>query len=308
MSLTRRAFMCKALGTACAGAASGFTHAAAKPDFALKYLLGSCLYGYMDLGTIMPQVALTGSGAIDIWPKVHGSQREQLEDMGEERFAALLKRHNVALGCITQYKLGPFNLQDEMRLAARLGCKTMVTGGKGPKGLIGQELKKAVRDFIEALKPTLDTAGETGITVAIENHGNNLIDSPDALKWLVELRPSKHLGVALAPYHLPQDEKMLADLIRALGNHGLTVFYAWQHGKGCMTKMPKEDELQQMPGRGPLDFTPLLAALREIGYTGWTEIFMHATPRGVPILETPKEITAEINLARTYLERCISAP
>jgi sugar phosphate isomerase/epimerase len=190
-----------------------------------------------------------------------------------------------------------------MRLAARLGCKTIVTGGKGPKGLSGEDLKKAVRDFIDALKPTLDTAAETGITVAIENHGNNLIDSPDALKWLVEFRPSKHLAVALAPYHLPQDEQMLADLIRALGNDGLAVFYAWQHGKGCMTKMPKEDELQQMPGRGPLDFRPLLAALREIRYAGWTEIFMHATPRGVPILETPKEITAEINRARDYLEQ-----
>ncbi len=305
MSPTRRDFMCKALGTACAGVANGFTHAAAKPDLALKFLLGSCLYGYMDLGTILPQAALTGAGAIDIWPKVHGSQREQLEDMGEERFAALIKRHNVSLGCITQYKLGPFNLQDEMRLAARLGCKTIVTGGKGPKGLRGDELKKAVIAFIEALKPTLDTAAATGITVAIENHGNNLIDSPDALKWLVELRPSKHLGVALAPYHLPQDEKMLADLIRALGNDGLSVFYAWQHGKGCMTRMPKDDELLQMPGRGTLNFKPLLVALREIDYDGWTEIFMHATPRGVPILETPKDVTAEINRARAYLEKYI---
>jgi len=64
------------------------------------------MYGYTDLGTILPEVAKTGASAIDIWPKVHGSQREQLDDMGEERFAALLTRHHVALGCVTQYKLG----------------------------------------------------------------------------------------------------------------------------------------------------------------------------------------------------------
>jgi len=56
-----------------------------------------------------------------------------------------------------------------------------------------------------------------------------------------------------------------------------------------------------MPGRGDLDFTPLMAALRDIRYTGWTEIFMHPVPRGIPILKTTKAVTAEINRARKYL-------
>ena len=308
MSVTRRTFLSTTAAASCGLLVAGAPQAsaAAKPGFSLKYLLGSCMYGYMDVATIVPEVAKTGATALDIWPKVHGNQREQLADMGEERFAALLKQHGTRLGCITQYKLGPFNLQDELRLAARLGCHTMVTGGVGPKGLTGDALKVAVKAFIEQMKPQLDVAGETGITLAIENHGNNLIESPDALKWLAELRPSKHLGVALAPYHLPQDTKQLADLIRTLGD-GLTVFYAWQHGEGCMTKMPKEKELLQMPGRGSLDFAPLLAALRDIRFSGWTEIFMHPTPRGVPILDTAEAVTAEINRSRAYLETCLAA-
>lgn len=303
MAVTRRDFL-----MAAAGAAGGLAAAqpAAPKGFSLRYLLGSCLYGYMDLGSVVPEVAKTGSAALDIWPKVHGSQREQLDDLGEERFAALLARHGVKLGCITQYRLGPFRLGDELKLAARLGCRTMVTGGEGPKGLSGDALKAAVKAFVEKMKPTLDAAGEQGVTVAIENHGNNLIESPDALKWLVEFRPSRQLGVALAPYHLPQDEKGLADLIRALGE-GLSVFYAWQHGEGCMTRMPKEKELLQLPGRGPLDFKPLLAALRDIRFSGWTEIFMHATPRGTAILELPADVTAEVNRARAYLDQCLAA-
>jgi sugar phosphate isomerase/epimerase len=279
---------------------------AAVPAFSPKYILGSCLYGYMDVATIVPEVAKIGASAIDIWPKVHGNQREQLDEMGEAKFAELLKQHNVKLGCITQYKLGPFKLQDEMRLASRFGCQTMVTGGEGPKGLAGDDLKKAVREFVEKLKPHLEVAAQLGITIAIENHAKNIIESPDSLKWLVEFRPSRHLGVALAPYHLPQDEKLLADLIRSLGD-GIAVFYAWQHGDGCMTKLPKEQELKQMPGRGTLDFKPLLAALRDINYRGWTEIFMHPVPRGVPILDTASAVTAEINLARGYLARCLAA-
>lgn len=274
-------------------------------SFQLRYIVGSCMYGYTSVEEILLQVRKTAATAIDIWPKVHGNQREQLSELGEEKFAALLKTHNVSLGCITQYQLGPFGLQNEMRLAQRLKCRTIVTGGRGPKGVVGAELKKAVASFIEQMKPHLEVAGETGVTIAIENHGNNLFDSPDSLKWLSELRPSKHLGIALAPYHLTQDEELISNLIRDLGE-SIVMFYAWQHGMGCHTKLPKEQELLQMPGRGTLDFQPILSALRDIKYRGWTEIFMHPVPRGIPILETTREVTAEINKSREYLEKLLS--
>jgi sugar phosphate isomerase/epimerase len=104
----------------------------------------------------------------------------------------------------------------------------------------------------------------------------------------------------LAPYHLPQDAKILSQLIEDLGPK-LVHFYAWQYGEGCVKPMPKPLELKQMPGRGPLDFRPLSAALAKIGYAGWTEIFMHPTPRGIPILPTLAQVTAEVNRAREYL-------
>ena len=300
-TFSRRDFQASVAAAAISGCLASQPLEASETEFQLNYLLGSCMYGYLYVGEIFPEVKKTGATAIDIWPKVHGNQREQLDGLGEEKFAQMLKDHGISLGCITQYKLGPFGLQDEMRLAHRLGCHTMVTGGRGPKGVTGNELKTEVGKFVEAMKPHLDVAAENGVTVAIENHGNNLIQSPDSLKWLAELGPD-HLGIALAPYHLPQEPELLADLIRQLGP-SLKVFYAWQHGMGCMTRLPKEQELLQMPGRGDLDFGPILAALKSIQYQGWTEIFMHPVPRGIPILETPAEITREINTARDYLEK-----
>jgi sugar phosphate isomerase/epimerase len=187
-----------------------------------------------------------------------------------------------------------------------LGCRLIVTGAVGPTGLTGAELRGAVAAFIEKLKPHLELAAKTGVTIAIENHANSLIESPDSLKWLAELRPSKHLAIALAPYHLPQEEKLLADLIRTLGG-SIQMFYAWQHGASSLKKLPKQQELLQMPGRGPLDFTPLLAALSDTGYQGWTSIFMHPLPRGIPILSNTAAVTAEINRSRGYLERCLKA-
>jgi sugar phosphate isomerase/epimerase len=304
-SLNRRAFHHAALLSAAGCPFMGRASAADTAAFQPRYILGSCMYGYTPLAEILPEVKKVGASAIDIWPKSHGNQREQLDEMGEDKFAALLRQHDVTLGCITQYKLGPFGLQDEMRLAARLGCQTIVTGGRGPKGLRGNDLKVAVAKFIEQMKPHLQVAEETGVTVAIENHANNLIESPDSLKWLAELAPSPHLRIALAPYHLPQQPQQLADLIRSLAGN-IAVFYAWQHGMGCMTKLPKEQELLQMPGRGDLDFAPLWSALAEIQYQGWTEIFMHPVPRGIPILETTTQVTAEINRSRKYLASCLS--
>ncbi|MEM9365781.1 MAG: sugar phosphate isomerase/epimerase family protein [Planctomycetota bacterium] len=299
VSLLRREFLS---ATAASTFLPSVAHAAfAKEPFSLRYLLGSCLYGYAKLNELLPEVAKTGASAIDIWPKVHGDQREQLDAMGEERFANLLSKHDVRLGCITQYKLGPFGLQDEMKLAASLGCQTIVTGGKGPKGLTGTELKSAVRQFVEQMQPHLEVAEETGVTIAIENHANNLIESPDSLKWLIEFSASPKLAVALAPYHLHQDSRQLAALIRDLENR-MEVFYAWQHGMGCMTRLPKQQELLQMPGRGDLDFEPLVDALKAIQYRGWTEIFMHPFPRGIPILDSTAAVTEEINRSRAYLE------
>ena len=300
---TRRQFGISVLGTAAVAAlpARGFE----KKSFVPRYILGSSMYGYTNVADIVPEVPKIGADSIDIWPRKHGNQREQLDEMGEERFTELLQQHDVSLGCITQYKLGPFGLQDEMRLAQRLGCQTMVTGAHGPKGLNGSELKAAVGKFIEQMKPHLAVAEETGVTIAIENHGHSLVESPDSLKWLIDLRPSIHLGVALAPYHLSQDEELLSDLIHSLGN-GIAMFYAWQHGMGCHKKLPKHQELLQLPGRGELDFTPLLAALRDIDYHGWTEIFMHPVPRGIPILEPTSAVTEEINRARVYIEKCLA--
>ncbi len=272
--------------------------------FRFKYLVGSCMYGHTKLETILPEVTIAGANAIDIWPKPHGDQCEQLDAMGEATFEKLLESHKTSLGCITRYKLGPFGLQNEMRRAKRLSCKTIVTGGKGPVGLSGTELKSAVARFVEQMKPHLAIAEQTGVTIAIENHGNNLIDSADSLKWLKELQPNANLGVALAPYHLPQDENLIAKLIRDLGN-AIVIFYAWQHGMGCMKKLPKEQELLQMPGRGRLDFAPIVKALQEISYSGWTEIFMHPVPRGIPILDSTSKVTDEINRARKYLDGLI---
>ncbi|MDE2679947.1 MAG: sugar phosphate isomerase/epimerase [Verrucomicrobiota bacterium] len=306
-TLSRRQF----IGAAAAVAATPAL--AAKPKFRLNYILSSSMYGTLPLKVILPEAAKTGADTLDIWPRVHGNQREQMEEMGHEKFAAMLKQHKTSkgilrLGCFTRYDLGPFELQKEMAVAKKFGAKVLVCGGRGRRGLKGAELKAEVKKFAELLKPHIAAAEKARVTIAIENHSSNLINSPDSMKWLAELAPSKHLGIALAPYHLESlgvDAAGHAALIKALGNR-IAMFYAWQHGMGCTKKLPKEQELLQMPGRGNLDFTPIVRALKQINYNGYTSIFMHPVPRGIPILKDAPACTTEINRARTYLEKCLA--
>ena len=269
--------------------------------FELNYILASCMYGTTPLAEIVPEVKKSGNEHIDIWPRVHGNQREQVEAMGNDAFAALLATHGVGLGISTRFDLGPFGLEEEMAFAREFGASLIVTGSKGPKGLVGEELRAAVTDFAKGLKPHIAAAEKHDITISIENHGSALIETPDSMKWLIEFTNSPHLGIALAPYHLPDDAQLVAKLIADLGQ-GLALFYAWQHGMGCHEKLPKEQELMQMPGRGSLDFSPILSALKKINYSGWTEIFMHPVPRGIPILGSTADVTDEINRARYYLD------
>ena len=270
--------------------------------FELNYILASCMYGTLPLAEIVPEVKKIGSERIDIWPRVHGNQREQVESMGNAVFADLLATHGVGLGVSTRFDLGPFGLAEEMAFAQEFGASLIVTGSEGPKDLTGEELRAAVADFAEALKPHITAAEKHGITISIENHSSALIESPDSMRWLIEFTNSPHLGIALAPYHLPDDAALVAQLIEDLGQ-GLALFYAWQHGMGCNEKLPKEQELMQMPGRGTLNFASILSILKKINYTGWTEIFMHPVPRGIPILDTASDVTDEINRARHYLDQ-----
>jgi sugar phosphate isomerase/epimerase len=269
----------------------------------LRYILGSSMYGTTRLAEILPEVRKTGAELIDLWPRPHGDQRDQVEAMGHARLAKLLEEQHVGLGMTTRYDLGPLRLADELQFLKRFGGTLVVTGSKGPPDLSGPECKAAVKQFVREMKPHVALAEKLGITIAIENHARALISTLDSLRYFAELSGSRRLGIALAPYHLPQDTKVLARLIADLGPK-LVHFYAWEHGQGCMQKLPKDQELQQMPGRGRLDFRPLLAALKQIGYQGWTEIFMHPVPRGIPILSSTAEVSAEINRARQYLEKC----
>ena len=264
------------------------------------------MYGEMPLADILPEAAKTGCEAVDIWCKVHGNQREQIAEMGDDAFVALMKKHGTKLGVSTRYPLGPFGVQDEMAWVKKLGGKIIVTGSKGPKDPEGDAAKDAVKKFLEEMKPHVAKAEELGVTIAIENHIGQAVYHPDSLRYFAEFNRSANLGIAFAPHHLFRWAEQIPKLLRDIGARNLPFVYFQEHSEGMMKKTSKEIEMQQLPGLGALDYRPIVKTLRDIGYTGFVEIFMHPTPRGIPILPTVPEITAAINKSRAYIEKCIA--
>jgi len=282
--------------------------AAKKKSLKLNYTLSSALYGEMPLHEILPEIARTGCQSIDIWRRQHGNQREQITEMGDVACQALLRKHKAKISVSTCYPLGPLGLQEEMPWLRQYGGKVIVTGsGRYPdKDPVGVAAKAQVKTMLEKLKPHVAKAEENGITIALENHSNQLLYHPDALRYFAEFNTSPNLGVAFAPHHLHLFENEISSLIRDLGNENIPFMYFQEHSEGIFEKVSKEIEMQQLPGYGGgLDYRLIVAALRDIDYTGLVEIFMHPVPRGIPILPTVKEITAAINKSRSYIEECL---
>lgn len=282
--------------------------AAESSDFKIRYVLSSALFGDLPLDEVLGEVKRSGAESVDIWRKVHATHREQITEMGDEAFQALLKKHGVPMSISTCYPLGPFKQDDEMRWVKRNGGHMTVCGSgrMGDADVSGAEARAQVTAFFEKLKPHYELAEELGVTLAIENHKNSMLSSPDSIRYFADLNPSKAVGIAFAPHHLHDAVDQIPALIRHCGKENLPFVYFQEYHLSSKQQMAKEEELKQLPGFGSLDYVPIVGALKEIGFTGLAEIFMHPTPRGIPMLPTAGAITEKINESRDYLQQCLT--
>ena len=119
--ISRRALL-RSATNAVAGAAVARGTAAADAPWQPTSILASALYGNFPLADILPEVAKTGAGSIDLWPKPHGTQREEVDTLGEQKVREMLAAAGVKLGSIACYTVGAFKLAGEFALAKRLGA------------------------------------------------------------------------------------------------------------------------------------------------------------------------------------------
>ncbi|UCD49283.1 MAG: sugar phosphate isomerase/epimerase [Phycisphaerales bacterium] len=224
-----------------------------------------------------------GFEAIDIWSAHEDCPHldDVAERLGPDGLRTLLARCKLKLFAFSVYRGGYARYA---KLLGDAGGGVAIQGSAAP--CPPEELTQRMRQFIDGLQPLVELAEQHDSYLAIENHGNALLDSLDSLKAFVDTNASPRLGIALAPYHIQALKASVPEAIRICGAQ-LFFFYAWQRADGA----------GQLPGVGPTDMRPWIQALAEIRYRGYVNPFMHGHP--------PLEImTANLRTARDYLKDC----
>jgi sugar phosphate isomerase/epimerase len=229
------------------------------------------------------RIARLGFEAVDIWSAHEGCPH--LDDvanrLGPEGLKELLAKHKLKLFAFSVYS-GAYERYAE--LLGKAGGGVAIQGSAGP--CKPEELTSRMGQFIESCKPLVELAEKYNSYLAIENHGQSLLDSLDSLKAFVDVNKSLRLGIALAPYHLQTIQASVPEAIRICGKQ-LFFFYAWQNYPGS----------KQLPGIGPADMTPWIQALAEIRYRGYVNSFMHGHPE-------QDVMAADLAKSRDYLKDC----
>jgi sugar phosphate isomerase/epimerase len=265
----------------------------AKPTTKWRMRLSTSSIHFMELPIeqACERIAKLGFEAIDIWSAHEGCPHldDVAKRLGPDGLKELLAKHKLTLFAFSVYRGGYARYAELLGKAGgpprrRRTRRIAVQGSTGP--CKAEELTARMRQFIKDLKPLIELAEKYDSYLAIENHGNALLDSLDSLKAFVDINTSPRLGIALAPYHIQTLKASVPKAIRICGKQ-LFFFYAWQHYPGA----------KQLPGIGPTDMTPWIQALADIRYRGYVNPFMHGHPKA-------EIMTANLAKARDYLEAC----
>ncbi len=274
-----------ALGAAAAGSLLTCDRLARAGEGRWKMRLSCSSINFMSLPIeqACQRIAALGFEAIDVWSAHAGCPHldDVLDRLGPDGLKQTLAENNLELYAFSVYRGGYPRYAE---LLGKCGGGVAIRGSAGPCD--PKELTSRMKAFLEGLKPELELAEKHDSYLAIENHGHALLDSLDCMKAFVDLNTHPRLGIALAPYHVQGLGQSVEKAVEVCGKQ-LLFFYAWQRAAG----------LGQLPGHGPTDFTPWMAALAKAGYEWYVNPFMHHEPE-------PDAMSRALAKARDYLRQC----
>lgn len=161
---------------------------------------------------------------------------------------------------------------------------------------------------VEGLRAVGEWAGERGVRIGIEplnRFETNFINRGDQALRLAEEVALPNVGITLDAFHINIEEADPIGAIRA--------------AKGKLVDFHLADNNRRPPGEGALDWSALLAALREIGYDGClTSEFVlpiDRTPLGEQIADEGAEVSAaqekflrdhaSASISEAHYDRCV---
>jgi sugar phosphate isomerase/epimerase len=239
-----------------AGGLSGsrLLRAAAERPAALPIRIGTCVLG-------LPEARRAGLAGVEVRvgnaadrlqiadPKDQQKYKEQMKETG-------LVICSLQMGLLNSYPLasdprGPAWLEQSIDAAKELGARVILVAffGKGDLQVDGKLKNADVDVVVKRIKAAAPRAKDAGVILAIENY----LTARDNLKILERI---DHDSVRLY-YDVGNSTKMGADVpaeIRLL--------------KDRIVQFHFKDNPHYL-GEGNIQFAPIAAAIKEIGYKGW---------------------------------------
>ena len=178
-------------------------------------------------------------------------------------------------------------LAELARLCRDLGGTIMVLGSPVQRNLLpGVSHEQAMQNAADVLKAAVPTFDECGVTLAVEplgpQEGDFLLTAESGCQ-LVEMVDAPSCKLHLDVKAMSSESKPIPDIVRDSARH-LVHFHA-------------NDANQRGPGMGDIDFVPILAALKEVGYDGWVSVEVFDYEPGVEALARE---------SIEYLQQCLS--
>ena len=152
-----------------------------------------------------------------------------------------------------------------LTLAKELGAKCITTEPGGP--VEGRTWGECLRLFVEMLKPVVAHAEREGVMLLVEPEPDLLIETADQYLEFAGKLQSPYLGLNfdIGHFYCVKDEPAptvhkLKEHIRHVHLEDIAATRVHHH---------------LIPGEGAIDFGPVLAALRDVGYAGWVTVELY---------------------------------
>jgi sugar phosphate isomerase/epimerase len=231
-----------------------------------KYSYNSLVYYGEEISVSVKRVASCGYDAIELYGEPDALDPKEVKKLCED--------HNIKVSSICSLYTEERDLASPdpavrknaltyvkrvADLAAGTGCPVMIIAPTACMKLKGwKDPDEEHKWAIEGLQKGGEYANSVGVGITIEawnRYETYWLNRLDQCLEIMRELDLKNVGVMGDTFHMNIDEVSIADAFRLAGKH--------------LTHVHLADSNRAAPGKGHLDFTPILQALKDINYQGY---------------------------------------